>query len=144
MFHIDLKMNCVRTYSGLFCSTSYGPLVFTNANNMTCIFETLESYSWQCSIDNDQAWGYILNKHMCVIICQNVQNKTRKCWQKCEKFPKSWGSNLSNNHKNDLHVYCYIQEIQWFDVEYGIYFTSETGFLIFSRVQSTIPVLRVK
>ena len=25
-----------------------------------------------------------------------------------------------------------IEDIQWFDVEYGIHFTSETGFLIFS------------
>ena len=27
-----------------------------------------------------------------------------------------------------------IEDIQWFDVDYGIYFTSETGFLIFSQV----------
>ena len=29
-----------------------------------------------------------------------------------------------------------IEDIQWFDVECGISFTSETGFMIFSRVQS--------
>ena len=30
----------------------------------------------------------------------------------------------------------YIEDIQWFDVEYGLYFTSKTGFFIFSRVQN--------
>ena len=31
----------------------------------------------------------------------------------------------------------YIEDILWFDVEYDIHFMSETGFLIFSWVQST-------
>ena len=30
-----------------------------------------------------------------------------------------------------------IEGSQWFDVEYGIYFTRETGFFIFSRMRST-------
>ena len=30
-----------------------------------------------------------------------------------------------------------IEDIQCFDVEYGIYFMSETGFFIFSRVRSS-------
>ena len=30
----------------------------------------------------------------------------------------------------------YLEDIQLFDVEYGIYFISGTGFLIFSRVRS--------
>ena len=30
-----------------------------------------------------------------------------------------------------------IEDIQWFDVEYRIYFTSVTGYVIFSRVQCT-------
>ena len=33
----------------------------------------------------------------------------------------------------------YIEDIQWFDVEYGIYFTSKTGFLIL--VQSTREII---
>ena len=28
--------------------------------------------------------------------------------------------------------YIYVEDIQWFDVEYGIYFMSETRFLISS------------
>ena len=35
----------------------------------------------------------------------------------------------------------YIEDIQWFDVEYGIYFTSKTGFIIFSRVQNINEIL---
>ena len=34
-------------------------------------------------------------------------------------------------------VFVYIEDIQWFDVEYGIYFTSETWYFIFSRVRNT-------
>ena len=30
-----------------------------------------------------------------------------------------------------------IEDIQLFDIEFGIYFTSEAGFLIISRVRST-------
>ena len=31
----------------------------------------------------------------------------------------------------------YTKDIQWFDVKYGIYFTSETEFLIFLEVYGT-------
>ena len=35
----------------------------------------------------------------------------------------------------------YIEDIQWFDVEYGIYLTSKTGFFIFSRVPNINEIL---
>ena len=42
------------------------------------------------------------------------------------------------------HEHKQILDIQWFDVECGIYFTSETGFFIFSRVQSTSEIMEKK
>ena len=35
-----------------------------------------------------------------------------------------------------------IQDIQWFDFKYGIYFMNETGFFVFSRVWSTSEFLK--
>lgn len=45
------------------------------------------------------------------------------------------GTNLQQNtHVNHLESEIKYRIIQWFDFKYGIYFTSETEFFIFSRV----------
>ena len=38
---------------------------------------------------------------------------------------------------NQIFITRKIEDIQWFDGEYGSYFISETGFFIFARVQSS-------
>ena len=42
-------------------------------------------------------------------------------------------------HNVEFHV----EDIQWFDVEYGIYCTSETGYFLFSRLWSTSENIRL-
>ena len=53
-------------------------------------------------------------------------------------YVKSWKfrPTVTNSGSFDILKKNYIEDIQLFDIEYGIYFTSETGFLIFSWVQS--------
>ena len=63
---------------------------------------------------------------------------TKKKTKKVERNPLSPAPSDSVKecmYTTSLNV-C-IKDIEWFDVEYGIYFMNETGIFIFSRVQGT-------
>ena len=52
-------------------------------------------------------------------------------------------TNNARELRNEIAIHVmYIEDYQWFDVEYGIYFTRKTGFFILSRVQSTVKCPR--